>query len=97
MHARAFTSIWDHVHYDGPGNGTAGSPFTINSAQQLNTVLRNNASTQNRHFVLTNHINMRDLAANNNVANWTTIPTLAIGSVFNGNNYSINNLYYMID
>ena len=87
-------SVWDHVDYGaGPGTGTATDPYVITTAAQLNTTLRNNAGTANKYFVLMSDINLNDgTLSNYATAGWTSIPNLAAGSVFDGNNYTISNL-----
>jgi hypothetical protein len=91
-------SIWQprdysHVGGNGAGDGSAERPFLIGTAATLNSnQMRDNmrAANRNFHFVLIADINLRDLVSGNTTANnWTSIPLLAAGNVFDGNNYAI--------
>ena len=74
---------------DGDGYGTAESPWLVGSRDTLNTRVRNNAGTANRHFVLINDI---DMNVNNVATHWAPIPLLAANSTFDGQGFTIKNL-----
>ena len=107
VQAGTYISVWDHKEYSGAsgsGAGTTTDPYLIGTAHHLKSLLTSFATTGNKHFVLINNINMRDLVSGSTTtANWTngaiTTATgvgstlnLAAGSVFDGNNYTISNL-----
>jgi hypothetical protein len=71
------------------GSGTAGDPYLIATAAQLNAIgLRPQDSA--KHFRLTADIDMNDLAG----TNVNLIPTFE--GVFDGNNHTIANLIYLV-
>ena len=68
-----------------PGDGTVTNPFVIPDRATLDTVLRANATIANRHFRLTDHI---DLSG----SPWLPVVALSAGSVFDGDGFEIRGL-----
>jgi|GEM_PF-5822384 len=60
--------------------------YYIGSSDSINTIVREYASMPGYTFILINDIDM------SNFDNWVSLPYLAQDSIFDGNNYTINNL-----
>lgn len=70
----------------GSGSGTAQDPYVIGTAANMDVLLRNNAGTANKHFILMNNIDLGSFT------NWNPITAFAAGGSLNGNGFAIENL-----
>ena len=82
--AICFLVLPTYAQYEG-GNGTAGSPYLILTAEQLNEI-GTNPSHWNKHFKLIANINMNDV----NEIDFNIIEEF--NGIFDGNNCIISNL-----
>lgn len=88
------TGADDYAVASSIGNGTSNSPYQISTLQHLYW-LSQDPTLWNKHFILSNHIDMGQTSSWYYGKGWTAIGDASVSFTgsFNGNAYSLSNLY----